>query len=129
MEEKLNIFKKTLLFLQSYSKSRFGSGVIGFMICAVVVWYGMIDNLRQTVLSLQNENKELKHSIEELQNKIVIIREEIRREVTQEQRESMQFTYEYIQKLQQDISKSNIKKSKEVEQLEREIERRKETTQ
>lgn len=99
------------------------------MICAVVVWYGMIDNLRQTVLSLQNENKELKHSIEELQNKIVIIREEIRREVTQEQRESMQFTYEYIQKLQQDISKSNIKKSKEVEQLEREIERRKETTQ
>ena len=129
MEEKLNIFKKLLLFLQSYSKTRFGSGVIGFLIAASVSYFIWDKFIREEIAFRLEEKKLLDKKLSDCLEEKAEIREEVRREVTQEQREAMQFTYEYIQKLQQDISRSNIKKSKEVEQLEREIQRRKETTQ
>lgn len=126
MEEKLNIFKKTLLFLQTYSKTRFGSGVIGFLIAVCIMWYGMIESLKSSVVSLQNENKELKKMLNELQNKIVVLKEDVRNELKAEQREYLEFTYDYMQKVQENISKTNIKKSKEIEELENEIKKRKE---
>ncbi len=126
VEEKLNIFKKTLLFLQSYSKTRFGSGAIGFLIAGFGMWYGFVENLRLTVTSLQNENKELKKTLNDVQNKMIVLKEEVRNELKAEQREYLEFTYDYMQKVQENISNTNIKKSKEIEKLEEEIQKRKE---
>lgn len=130
MEQQLNIFKKTLLFLQSFSKTRFGSGVIGFLIAASVsygaYYFIWISFLEKELKIKTDRNIKLETDLQLCKDQKANIREIVRKEMKAEQREYLEFTYDYMQKVQDNISKTNIQKTKEIEELEQEIKKRKE---
>lgn len=130
MEEKLNIFKKFLLFLQTYSKTRFGSGAIGFLIAGSVsyaAYYFIWISFLQKELKIKTDsNLKLENALQLCNEQKANIREQVRKDVKAEERDHLDFAFEYVQKVQENVSNNNIKKTEEIEKLEREIQQRKE---
>ena len=130
MEEKLNIFKKFLLFLQTYSKTRFGSGAIGFLIAGSVsyaAYYFIWISFLQKELKIKTDsNLKLENALQLCNEQKANIREQVRKELKAEERDHLDFAFEYVQKVQENVSNNNIKKTEEIEKLEREIQKRKE---
>lgn len=124
--EKLNIVKNILLFLQTYVSTRFGAGVVGFLLSCTIIYYGIVKNQFDTIESYKSENEDLKKALNEVNEKIVIIREEARKEAQKEAREYIDYTYSLIRNMRLEVSGKRLKTEQEIIQLEREIERRKE---
>lgn len=139
MEEKITIIDKGIkLFLSAYqvlfsvTKTRLGSGFTGFVVSAgvaVFIWIYFIkddiSDLKIDVSSLKGENKDLKTSLNicetEKANVREIVRNELKDEVRAEYSEQMNVTFQYMQKAQEHLINGNVKKSKDIEQLEDEV--------
>lgn len=124
MEEKFNIVKKSLLFLQSYSKTRFGSAVIGFLLCLLIVYYGVIKNQIDVIESYKSENKDLKNALKESNERLITIREETRKEAQLEAKQYINYTYSLIQNMRNELSDKKAEKVQKLRQLESELEKK-----
>lgn len=139
MEDKITIADRLLkLYDNAYNvifsvtKTRFGSGFTGFVASAGValfIWIYFIkddiSDMKSDVSSLKSENKDLKTSLNicetEKANVREIVRNELKDEVRAEYSEQMNVTFQYMQKAQEHLINGNVKKSKDIEQLEDEV--------
>jgi len=139
MEDKITLIDKGMkLFLSAYqvlfrvTKTRLGSGFVGFFLAAslaVLIWIYFIKDgmqeLKAENTSLKAENKDAKVSLKlcetEKANVREIVRNELKDEVRAEMKEQMDVTFQYMQKAQEHLINGNVKKSKDIQQLEEEI--------
>lgn len=139
MEEKITLIDKGIkLFLSAYqvlfrvTKTRLGSGFVGFFLAAslaVLIWIYFIkdgmQDLKNENTSLKAENNDSKASLKlceiEKANVREIVRNELKDEVRAELNEQMNVTFQYMQKAQEHLISGNVKKSEDIKQLEHEI--------
>lgn len=139
MEDKITLIDKGIkLFLSAYqvlfrvTKTRLGSGFVGFFLAAslaVLIWIFFVKDgmqeLKNENASLESENKDSKASLKicetEKANAREIVRNELKDEVRAEMKEQMDVTFQYMQKAQEHLINGNVKKSKDIQQLEEEI--------
>lgn len=140
MEEKLNqwdkfidIFFKAFQTIFNITKTKLGSGLIGFLTAGGICWVLWISSLKNEIatkatdiLSLKSENIDLKNSLKICQEESANAYERARAQVKQENRDEISYTIDFLKKLQEEVPKNNIKKIKEIKDLEREVNRRKE---
>ena len=132
MEDKITFGERLIKLLESFyttlfkiTKTRFGSGFIGFLIAFGLIYFVWIETLKDEILSHKNENLDLKKSLKacetEKANVREIVRNELKDEVRAEYSEQMNVTFQYMQKAQEHLINGNVKKSKDIEQLEDEV--------
>lgn len=121
MNENFNLIRRILLFLQTYAKTRFGSGVIGFLLCLGIMYFGVVKNQITTIDSLNLDKADLQKDLKFCQNHITIIREEVRAEAREEQKVLFEYVYEMINKMRSEVDTKKVKVEKNIEQLEKQI--------
>lgn len=121
MEKKFDLIKKILLFLQTYTETRFGSFVVGFLLACTVMYYGVLKNQIVTIESYRAENSNLKFTIDDYRKKLDIVKEEARIEAQREAREYLDYTYSLVKDMRNEVSEKKVKTSKEIQKLEKEL--------
>lgn len=97
----ISILKDFLVFLQTYTKTKFGAGVVGFLLACVISYFIIIEK-DETIRSLRAENEQLK-----------IANSAIRIEAQKEAREYIDFAFSLVQKIREEISDIKDLESKE----------------
>lgn len=95
------VLKDFLIFLQTYTKTKFGAGVIGFLLACVISYFIIIEK-DETIRSLRAENESLKITISS-----------VRIESQKEAREYIDFAFSLVQKIREEISDMKDLKSEE----------------
>lgn len=121
MEKKFDLIKKILVFLQTYTETRFGSFVVGFLLACTVIYYGVLKNQIVTIESYRAENSNLKYTIDDYRKKLDIAKEEARIEAQREAREYLDYTYSLVKDMRNEVSEKKVKTSKEIQKLEKEL--------
>ena len=124
-ERLIKLFKSLYTTLFDITKTRFGSALVSFLVAFGLIYFVWIDTLKDEKLNLKNENLDLKKSLKacdtEKANVREIVRNELKDEVRAEMKEQMNVTFQYMQKAKEHLINGNVEKSKDVEQLEQEI--------
>lgn len=140
MEEKLNqwdkfidIFFKAFQTIFNISKTKLGSGLIGFLTAVGICWVLWISSLKNEIatktldiLSLKSENIDLKNSLKICQEESANAYERARIQLKKESRDEMNYAIESLQKLQKEFSNENSNKAKRIQALEAKYQKRKE---
>src|SRR5690606_22675263 len=108
----------------TYSKTRFGSAVIGFLLCLLIVYYGVIRYQQDIIESYKSENKDLKNALKESNERLITIREETRKEAQLEAKQYINYTYSLIQNMRNELSDKKAEKVQKLKQLESELEKK-----
>lgn len=125
MENKFNLLKEILLFLQSYTRTNFGSAVVGFLLCGTILYYGIIKNQTDDIASYKAENNDLKNTLKQTNDRIVLIKEEARQEAIEEQKVYFEYVYDMINKMRSEVNIKKVQTEKDIKELERELNVRK----
>lgn len=125
MEEKLNVIEKVYALLQNMVSTKFGSAVLGFVLCGLIAYYSFMQRCSENVKSLQNELIDIRKVNDSLKNRITNVREEEREKAKKEQQIYFDYVYGMVNKMRAEVSDKKLKTTAEIEKLEEEIERRK----
>lgn len=121
MEQKINLIEKAYNLLVKIVSTKFGSAVVGFSLSGLIAYYSFVQKYYNDIQSLQSELYDIRKVNDSLRNKLSNVREEERHKARIEQQEYMDYIYEYSQKIREEVEKTNIKKTQEIKQIEREI--------
>lgn len=121
MKENFNLIRSILLFLQTYSKTRFGSGVIGFLICLGAVYWGIVKNQQETIEVLKLDNAEANRNLKICNQNLVTIREETREDAREEYRVLFEYVSNMTNKMRSEVNTEKAKVEQNIEELKREI--------
>lgn len=126
MENKINLIEKAYNLLQKIVGTKFGSGVVGFVLAGLVAYYGFVEKFKSDIISLQSELYDLKKVNDSLRYKVLTIRQEEQERAKKEQQEYFDYIYEYSQKIRNEVEANKIKKTQEIKQIEKQIDKIKE---
>lgn len=121
MEQKINLIEKAYNLLVKIVSTKFGSAVVGFVLAALIAYYSFVQKYYKDIQSLQAELYDVRKVNDSLRNKVLTIREEEREKAKIEQKEYFDYIYEYSKRIQDEIESKNIKKTQEIRNLEKEI--------
>lgn len=126
MEKLFNIGSKILLFLQDYTKSNFGSAVVGFLLSVVLLYYGVIKNTNEQLEYYREEHFKQKRIIDSLNIRVVVIQEETRLKTLEDNRAYFEYVYNLINNMKEDINSKKNGTLSDIVKLEKELKNRKE---
>lgn len=133
MQENFNLIKQIYTWIFSVSKTRFGSGSLGFALAGSVAWFGFIKNHEIDITECRNEKtakqKEIDHLIAQLND----VREAAQNAYSSgykvgmaDAQVYMDITLDNIARIKGEVSAKKSRATKELKETENLIKQRKE---
>lgn len=118
MENKINIIEKAFILLQKIVQTRFGSAVVGFVLASALAYFIVIEGQRLTIESYREEIKDKNKALKIANEREYVLREEIRKEVQEETRELINYSFSIIQKARNEVDIDKLQTKEDIMELE-----------
>lgn len=121
MENKINLVDKAYKILQSIVETRFGSFLVGFILASALAYFVVIEGQIIAINSYREELKDKNIALKLANKDAVTIREEIRKEIQQETRDLIDFSFSVIQKARNEVDLNKLQTKDDIMELEQKL--------